>query len=430
MIAASLRTGETSTVRFDVDGSWQRFGPVVIAGSPLTVFRLTEAGTRVVATIESGGAVKVSRLTERMLNAGAIHPVVGSEFPADRLSDTVTVVTPQLGGVARTDGRITVDDGSQPPIAGAAVRLEANRGPAAARNAARPMVRTDLVAFVDADVDVDRDGRGPGAWMRPLLAHFDDPSVGLVAPRVLGEPGSALDMGAEPARIRAGTRVSYVPTAAVIARVTALDDVGWFDEGLRFGEDVDLVWRLDEAGWACRYDPTVTVWHEPRPGLREVLVQQVDYGGSAAPLAIRHPGKLAPVRTNGWTAAVWALACLGHEVSAAALALGSAAALPRKLPDVPARRAVELALTGHVAASRQLAAAVRRVWWPIVVVAALRSRRIRWIALASVAMSPATTLRDLAYGVGVWRGMIRHRTIAPIVPSISAWPGRSRRAHG
>jgi hypothetical protein len=237
-------------VRFDVDGSWQRFGPVVIAGSPLTIFRLTEAGTEVVDTIERGGAVKVSKLTERMLNAGAIHPVVASQLPAGRVSDTVTVVTPQLGGVAHTDGRITVDDGSQPPIAGAALRLEDNRGPAAARNAARSMVRTDFVAFVDADVDVDRDGRGPQAWMRPLLAHFDNPSVGLVAPRVLGEPGSALDMGAEPARIRAGTRVSYVPTAAVIARVTALDDVGWFDEGLRFGEDVDLVWRLDEAGSA------------------------------------------------------------------------------------------------------------------------------------------------------------------------------------
>ena len=419
-----------STVRFDVDGSWQRFGPVVIAGSPLTIFRLTEAGTKVAGTIERGGAVKVSKLTERMLRAGAIHPIVGSQFPAGRVSDTITVVTPQLGGVARIDGRITVDDGSQPPIAGAAVRLEDNRGPAAARNAARSIVRTEFVAFVDADVDVDRDGRGPQAWMRPLLAHFDNPSVGLVAPRVLGEPGSALDMGAEPARIRAGTRVSYVPTAALIARVTALDDIGWFDEGLRFGEDVDLVWRLDEAGWACRYEPTVTVWHEPRPGLREVLVQQVEYGTSAAPLAIRHPGKLAPVRTNGWTAGVWTLASLGHGPAAAALALGSAAALPLKLPDVPARRASELALAGHVGAARQLAAAVRRVWWPIVALAALRSRRARWIALVSVAVSPTTVLRDLAYGVGVWKGMLRHRTAAPIVPSISAWPGRSRRAHG
>ena len=224
--------------------------------------------------------------------------------------------------------------------------------------------------------------------------------------------------------------MSYVPTAALIARVTALDDIGWFDEGLRFGEDVDLVWRLDEAGWACRYEPTVTVWHEPRPGLREVLVQQVEYGTSAAPLAIRHPGKLAPVRTNGWTAGVWTLASLGHGPAAAALALGSAAALPLKLPDVPARRAAGLALAGHVGAARQLAAAVRRVWWPIVALAALRSRRARWIALVSVAVSPTTVLRDLAYGVGVWKGMLRHRTAAPIVPSISAWPGRSRRAHG
>jgi cellulose synthase/poly-beta-1,6-N-acetylglucosamine synthase-like glycosyltransferase len=217
-----------------------------------------------------------------------------------------------------------------------------------------------------------------------------------------------------------------VPTAAVVLRVAALDDVGWFDEGLRLGEDVDLVWRLDDAGWSCRYEPSSTVWHEPRPGLRARLARQVDYGTSAAPLALRHPGRLAPVRTNGWTAAAWTLAAVGRGFAAATLALASAAALPRRLPGVPPRAAIELALVGHLAASQQIAAAVRRVWWPLVAVASLGSRRARWIALASFAASPATTLRDLAYGVGVWKGMLRHRTFEPIVPAISAWPGRAR----
>ena len=42
---------------------------------------------------------------------------------------------------------------------------------------------------------------------------------------------------------------------------TALREVDGFDPELRLGEDVDLVWRLDAAGWRCRYEPSVSVFH-------------------------------------------------------------------------------------------------------------------------------------------------------------------------
>jgi hypothetical protein len=37
------------------------------------------------------------------------------------------------------------------------------------------------------------------------------------------------------------------------------------------------------------------------------------------------------------------------------------------------------------------------------------------------------TPTDLAYGWGVWGGMFRLRTPAPLVPRLSAWPGRRSR---
>ena len=76
---------------------------------------------------------------------------------------------------------------------------------------------TPLVAFVDTDVDVD-DG-----WLEALIPHFADPRVALVAPRVMSSDGesstiagyelsrSPLDLGSEPGRIAAGSRISYVP---------------------------------------------------------------------------------------------------------------------------------------------------------------------------------------------------------------------------
>ncbi len=202
-----------------------------------------------------------SSLVNRLLDAGAMHPaptIRGAYSIGD-----VTVVTPQLGGPAAAEGRLVVDDGSRPPITGATVRLDQNQGPAAARNAGRERVTTPLIAFVDADVDLLCDV-GIGSWLDALLPHFDDPLVGLVAPRVAGEAGSPLDLGPDPARIRSGTRVSYVPAAAIVVRVDAFDAVGGFDERLRFGEDVDFVWRLDQAGWRCRYEPASMVWHAPR----------------------------------------------------------------------------------------------------------------------------------------------------------------------
>ena len=411
-------------MRYRLDSTWWRLGSVVLAGSPLRLFRTTDAGRRVAERLDAGADVDPSPLTDRLLDAGAIHPVPdadGGRFDVD----DVTVVTPQLrrrpDEPTFTDGRIVVDDGSTPPIPGAAVRLAATQGPGAARNAGRPCVTTPLIAFVDADVDL---GADPTVWLGPMLGHFDDDAVALVAPRVLGEHGSPLDLGDEPARIRAGTRVSYVPGAALVVRVAAFDAVGGFDPSLRFGEDVDLVWRLDEAGWRCRYEPAASVWHEPRHAVVPRLRQHAHYGTSAAPLALRHPGALAPARCNGWTASAWLALAVGHPIAAATLAIGSAAAL--RLDGVPRRVAFGLALRGHVVAGRQFAQAVRRAWWPIVVCAAVVSRRARRVAVASVLLDWRAAPTDIAYGWGVWTGMWRHRTAAPIAPAIRSWPRRER----
>ncbi len=280
------------------------------------------------------------------------------------------------------------------------------------------------MAFLDADVTTD-----DPAWFADLLWHFDDPRVGLVAPRVRGEIGSPIDLGDQPARIRAGTRVSYVPAAALVVRVDALDDIGGFDERLRFGEDVDLVWRLDEAGWRCRYEPAVIVRHRPRAGWRDWIGQRIGYGSSAAPLARRHPGALAPLRMSPWSLGAWLLAIVGRPALAGAVGGGSAVALIPKLPTVPGGAAFRLAALGNLRAGHQLARAIRRAWLPLVAIAALRSRAARRALFASLVAvdHPLEIVDDLAYCVGVWRSMWAERTAAPIVPDVRSWPGRPGR---
>ncbi|HEY3484978.1 MAG TPA: mycofactocin biosynthesis glycosyltransferase MftF [Ilumatobacteraceae bacterium] len=417
-------------MRYRLDRSVQRFGHVLLGGSPLRLFRLTRAGSAVVDRLAAGEPVDRSKLLERLLDAGAVHPVVEPRAGTDALVTTVMPVRDDH--VNPPDGTVVVDDGSDPPLAISAVRLPVSRGPGAARMAGLDLVTTPLVAFVDADVRV------PDGWLDALVAHFDDERVALVAPRVRSEPGtsllaryeerrSPLDLGDDPARIRAGTKVSYVPAAAIVCRVAALREVGGFDQSLGAGEDVDLVWRLDEGGWTCRYEPAVEVWHRPRRTWPAWIRQRITYGASAAPLSRRHPGALAPVRMSGWSAAAWLLAIAGRPVSSAAIVAGTSAALVRKLPDVPPQASVRLAALGTLRAGESIASAVRRVWWPIVAVAALFSRRARLVAVASAALarSPIRVLDDLAYGAGVWRGMWRERTLDPLVPDLTSWPGRT-----
>jgi mycofactocin system glycosyltransferase len=451
--------------RYVLDGSARRLdgGRALLAGSPLSLFRLSAKGADVLNALVDGGTLPAGsgQLTERLVDAGAIHPRpdIGPYGP-----DDVTVVIPVkdrsvcrlVADLRPSANIIVVDDASTPPVVMPDVtvlRRTTNGGPAAARNLGLAAVTTPLVAFIDADCRPE-----PG-WLEPLLRHFADDRVAAVAPRVASPAGrnagtlaryesvrSPLDLGVAEGRVRAGTRISYVPGAALVARTDVLLAMGGFDEDLRCGEDVDLVWRLDESGWRVRFEPAGVVDHEPRRTLRGWLAQRASYGRSAADLARRHPGAAPPVAVSGWSAAVWALAAAGAPLAALATAGGTALALSDKLEnlDDPIMEAARLTGSGHLFAGRMLASAITRSWWPIFVLLAVVSRRTRR-ALAVAALLPPMidwvrqrppldplryialrVLDDAAYGVGLWQGAISGRTTEPLLPDLTSWPRPSR----
>ena len=129
---------------------------------------------------------------------------------------------------------------------------------------------------------------------------------------------------------------------------------------------------------------------------------------------------------SGWSVGSWVLAVSVNPILGGAVALGSSAALVRKLSDLPPRAAFLLAWRGNLFAGTQLASAIRRTWWPLLGLVALRSRRARIALLlaAVAARHPLRVLDDGAYSIGVWRGVIRERTLGPLVPEIRSWPGR------
>ena len=444
----------SATVRRRPDGA-------LLGGSPLRLMRLSArarellAGDRVVV-----GDATTAELAARLLEAGLAVP----DLPS-RPADDVTVVIPvrdRPDGVARllvalrADPAtavlpvVVVDDGSVVPVAAPRVRVlrhEVSRGPAAARNTGLRAVASEFVAFLDSDcVPVT-------GWLDVLRPHLDDPRLAVVAPRMVALRGgmrswltgyetavSALDMGAEPAPVRPLSAVSYVPSAALLARREALG--AGFDEAMRVAEDVDLVWRLTAAGWRVRYDPAARVAHEHpvRPG--QWLRRRAFYGTGAALLGARHGSAVAPVVLAPESALAWALAIGGGRrgrAAAAGVLAATSLRLARRLAPPgegwPLGFAAGLVLRGQVASGRTLVRAVTRHHWPVALAAAVGSRRARRRVLAVAAADAvaawwpqrrrvgpvsfvlARRLEDLAYGAGLWWGAVRARDLRALLPA-------------
>jgi glycosyltransferase involved in cell wall biosynthesis len=472
----------------------------LFGGAPARVLRLSRTGRTALAELRAGPvrSAAAGRLARKLTDAGLAHPrptELGSRPDVTVLipvRDRAVLLDRCLSALGRGYPVVVVDDGSRDPGAvadvaaahGAAlVRRPVNGGPGAARNTGLLGVTTELVAFLDSDC-VPETG-----WIERLAAHLADPAVVAAAPRMVAVPAGpswaaryttaacCLDLGDAEARVVPGTRVAYVPTAALVVRRAALTPAvgtgaaadpaagaggvfdpaartgGAFDPALRWGEDVDLVWRLHDAGWRIRYDPAVRVAHHEPRGWAALLERRFRYGTSAAPLAIRHPGQVPPLVLHPWPALTVAGLLAGHPAVAGLGFAGSVLAMRGTLrrAGLPARGVLPAMLT----ATRQTWLGIGRYacqYGAPVLAAALVApgggeparRWARRAAAASLLLGPPLTAwsargrsldpvryvlghlaDDVAYGTGVWAGALRARSMAPIRPVIAWHPFRA-----
>jgi mycofactocin system glycosyltransferase len=446
-------------------------GRALLGGSPTRLVRLRPRAADMARRWLNGEPVENRRadrtVARRLVASGVLHP----RPPAMSPGVLVTVVVPvrdrpeHLTRLLRSLGDspcIVVDDCSaqKDAIEKAArdagaeyLRLDTHSGPAAARNAGMRRVLSPLVAFVDSDCTV------PPGWLNRLVGHFADPRVAMVAPRVVTPSGpsclaryeaarSPLDLGAAEGKVTPGARVSYVPSAAMVVRRAAVAR-SCFDERLEVGEDVDLVWRLVEAGWDVRYVPNVEVTHEADLRPARWLARRALYGSTAGPLARRHQGSLAPARVSPVTAATWGLLIARRPVAAVAVAGVSTAMLASRLSGVvddPFVEATRLSLSATARSAAPALAGFARAWGPALLMSLFvrRSGRFRWAAGGALVIAATRDWRsrpaelgpfrylavrvadDLAYGTGLWWGCWRARTVRPLIPSITSARRRAR----
>jgi mycofactocin glycosyltransferase len=455
-VTTTLPEGFEVRLRADVisaDG-----GAVLVGGSPVRAVRLAERARALLA----GGGLRVADagtdvLARRLLDGNLADPVLdGPDSPTVPAAD-LTVVVPVRDRPGQLDRClaalaglrvVVVDDASHDPrpVAEVAARhgaellaLPRNLGPAGARNAGLARVRTPLVAFVDSDVTVDAD------VLLGLARHCADPRVALVGPRVDGRTlsarprwferydaaASSLDLGTRGCSVRPGAAVGWLPSACLVGRVSLLGD--GFEADWRVAEDVDLVWRMVEAGHVVRYDPAHVAHHDIRGTVRAWLGRKFVYGTGGASLAARHGDKVAPavlsvpmavagaaVLQRRW----WSLPVAGLAVAWTTHSMRGRLPLQEGRTLVAAR----LSLRGLGWAVRQESGLLLRHWWPAAAVGALVSRRVRRALVTATVVDlvvfhrdregvdPVTALAarrldDVSYGAGLWWGAIRARDL-------------------
>jgi GT2 family glycosyltransferase len=203
---------------------------------------------------------------------------------------------------------IVVSDGSTdatPEIAreyGFRLISTGNRGLSRARNTGMEAASGEIVAYIDDDARPDPHWltylavtfmtTTHGAVGGPNIAPADD---GPIADCVANAPGG-------PIHVLLSDRVAeHIPGCNMAIRKAALQAVGGFDPQFwAAGDDVDVCWRLQQAGWTIGFAPGAMVWHHRRNSTRAYWKQQRGYGKAEALLEQKWPHKYNTAGHVAW----------------------------------------------------------------------------------------------------------------------------------
>ena len=199
-----------------------------------------------------------------------------------------------------SDGSRSLLSGWSRRIAGLrVVDASGRRGTCHARNAGARAARGWLLAFIDQDEEAD-----PG-WLRALVEASG--SAPLLAGRydvrrLNGPLALYWNIGRDP-EDRPPQRLGFLPHApggSLAIEAEVLRRVGGWDERFRGGgEDVDLSWRVQLAGYPLRFVPGAIVHHRQRDRLPSLARQKFFYGMTRVRLYKRYRSLLPPQHRFG-----------------------------------------------------------------------------------------------------------------------------------
>jgi GT2 family glycosyltransferase len=217
---------------------------------------------------------------------------------------------------------IVVNDGSTDGSLAIAERFgycriisQPNKGLSVARNVGAQNATGEIIAYTDSDCVADPD------WLAYLVAkmevsdlaacggpNFPPPEDSLVPAAVAVSPGG-------PTHVLLSDDVAeHIAGCNMAFRRDALLRLGGFDPIYRAaGDDVDICWRFQDAGYTIGFSPAAVVWHFRRNTVKAYIGQQRGYGKAEALVYSKHP-----IRFNLFGQAKW-LGRIYGDLSAALL---------------------------------------------------------------------------------------------------------------
>ncbi len=158
-----------------------------------------------------------------------------------------------------------------------------NKGPAGARNTGIRNSSGSLIIFIDDDCVAS------GNWLQEMVKGYDNPGIAgvgglikaIVTKSIISEYCSYIGVMEKP--IMQGDIVKYLVGANSSFRKEYLDIAGWFNEAIPLGgEDLDISFRLKQAGYSLKFNPEAVIYHLHKQTLRELLMTFFKYGRGSA----------------------------------------------------------------------------------------------------------------------------------------------------
>jgi GT2 family glycosyltransferase len=275
---------------------------------------------------------------------------------------------------------IVVDDGSTDETSEILTRFprfrsvkQPNCGLSVARNVGLELASGEIVAYTDSDCFADRD------WLTLLVAQLDrsgaaavggpnlTPEDGWLAACVAASPG-------QPTHVLESDQVAeHIPGCNMAFRREALVAINGFDALYRkAGDDVDVCWRLQQAGRWISFAPGAFVWHHRRQGPRSFLRQQAGYGEAEALLRFHHPERFNHRGDGKWRGSLYGASLQGLRLARDIIYRGTfGTALFQSVYRPGASHWAMLPSTLEWHAATLLAALAGVAWWPALAIAVL-----------------------------------------------------------